>query len=424
MLAALQSYNVLRSAVSTVVGDLRALPNSLDERIEITRPFTSGALVYGGRSGLVSFLLEAWANPASIATNIAQWGYQVHMMPFKQFIKSIKENGIKSTLEQIISRMPTYREVLINTYVFIKNILVSTWMRAKTTGKAGFITLALFLVVSSILSSLKRRSYKKYDPNSYSDPRHRPAIVGEVDPRDQEKYHEMQQDLAHERRKLFRVHEGVCGECKLFIQRCTCPTGPATSMMTNFSHQRSKVQDMVHEANKIAQRNVEPWQFEAGRDEFVIEVRNSYLTRFLNSLSAGVYVNWKVHHAILVHDTRPRTEKHIEMGSNRFYIIRQNDLRIVLPLVFREFKLTLPRTCLEFFGIPSRDLVVNEDHMRLQRRGAVTNEVEANLPALLETMLSVPICDPTFLDLGANPLRDAVVVVSAFSKGRVLTQAF
>jgi len=421
MLTLLTTYNTLRNTVTAVTSDLRILPQRLDDRVEIMRRVPVGQIFPNGH--WAAFLLRFWQDPTQITHHIAEWGYRIKSTTLPEFRAEIQQKGLYKAIADRIDRIPTYREIMWNIVTFVQTLFRTVVEGGKTVGRRGLITLLLFLAVTAVLRSLKRRTYKKYDPNAYSDPRHRPALVGEPNPDDQDRVHEMAQDIAFERTKLFQVHQGVCAKCELHIQRCACPTGPATSMMTNFANQRSKVSSMAHAANKIVNRYQEPWQFNVG-DEFVITVCNNVVSRVLDIFSIETAVNWKVIHALQVHDTRPRTEKHIQMGSNRYYVLRQGRLRIVLSVLGWEFVCNLPRKALSIFNVPARDLVINEDHFRLQRRGVVTNEVEKNLPGLLETMLSVPICDPTFLDLGANPLRDAQLIVSAFANEKRLVQNF
>lgn len=361
-------------------------------------------------------------SPSTILRELARWVYNLDL--YKITLEGIQRDGLyKTFIDGKFVRHATLREMaeaLLSNCERLLRFVVS-W--AKKAGKGGLITMLILGALALFLLMLKRRSYKKYDPNSYTDPRHRPILAGEVDPEDQEKFHEMTEDLAHERQKLFQVHMGLCKECKLHVQHCVCPTGPAVSMRTNFAHQREKISEMAHNANKVANRYQEPWQFDVG-ERFVMKLESARFLNVLKFFSVECFVNWHVKHAMTVHDTRPLTEKHISMGNNRYYIITQKDLRFVVSLGPYEYVLKLPRKMLKMVNVPARDLVVNEDHFRLQRRGVLTDTVNKNLEGLLETMLSVPVCDPTFMDLGANPLRDARLVVAAFANEKVVKTVF
>lgn len=149
-------------------------------------------------------------------------------------------------------------------------------------------------------------------------------------------------------------------------------------------------------------------------DIYEVEVACSWFSRFINYFGARILVDWKVDHTFLVADTRPLIEKHITLGNTRYYVLRQKNLRIEFLTTGRKMTIIFLKKWLSTFGLPARDLVLNEDHFRTARSGSVLGNFSKSLKGRLESTLSVPIKDPQFTHLGCSAVRDGLFVVQTF----------
>ncbi len=371
----------------------------------------SGETTINGHS--VATIISYWLNPLRIFDELARWScsFDLSNPP-----TSLTE--LYSWLK--FSRAPTIREALEAAICHVANLCRSSANVAfavvrfiKTFGKKSAVAALFFLGVALLSFLANARSYKVFDPTPPPDPRHRtqhaanPTAASQV----QEVYDIDNSIFDLDAEAFSPIILSTCKDCGNVLEQCLCagytPAMKEASYRRNLLIQRMK---LANKRRKILQNQPNPQQCNVG-DVFHMTLDSSVVTSVLSFFSVKVQTDWTVSSAFCVGDTRPLTEQHIDPGNCRYYVVSSSDISFAHARFGRFF--TIPRSWLSVFGLPSRDLVVNEDHFRLQRKGVLSAEFNKSLKMHLETMLSVPICDPAFKRHGCNPLRDAFLVVRA-----------
>lgn len=154
-------------------------------------------------------------------------------------------------------------------------------------------------------------------------------------------------------------------------------------------------------------------------DVIKIPMCPNLLYALLQVLGVNFKVDWVMREKFHTADTRPSHERHISLTTTAFWVVEQNRLRVVVQVLGKKFRITLPRTALRFLSVPVRDLVVSLDHIRATRRGRLGPEADASLKAILQTSMAVPLNDPNFILQRIDPMRDAYLFARAAMKGYV-----
>lgn len=377
----------------------------------------SGEFTINGYS--IRNLLGYWLNPLRLMDELARWSVSFDLKnppkswaAFKAWFHFKRTPTLREVLESFTSVVVALCKHSVHYTLLLVKFL-------KSLSKTALATGVVLLGLMAIMKSLQNSVYKVFDPTIWTN-RHRPGGPGALAPPEHAaEVHEIEQQMQNSRREAALPYAlACCKGCHNVLEQCICK-GYLPAMREQ-AHAREKQLEYFKNENK--RRNLinsyrAPGQFAVG-DSVVMRIDTGLLTRILRLFSINAVTTWRVSHVFDVADTRPLTEQHITVGNVRYYIIESSDVSICHSGLGT--LVSIPRDWLSIFSLPARDLIVNEDHFRLQRRGLLLGDFEKTLKMNLETMLSVPICDPAIKKHGCNPLRDGYLAVRAFADEHVI----
>jgi len=215
--------------------------------------------------------------------------------------------------------------------------------------------------------------------------------------------------------KLNAPDHVLCPPCQMPLTQCAC-LAPNTGaihqqMMADWIRERGLLAEQLRALMRRGQTS-----FYVGSN-FKFPARGTYWLQLAHYLGLRFRVRWRIDSMFEVAETRPSVERHIGATNSRFLTLSQLEIVYDHHLLWFCLKGRLDRKWLSLLGIPTRDLVVSEDHLRLTRRGGLDESFAASLRSQLQTSMAVPINDPTFFTQQVNPLRDAYLVVRAMKAG-------
>lgn len=367
-------------------------------------------------------------DPTILLRELSRWFVDID-------IKELMSGNLKGAFK--IDRYPTIRESIHYILsLFLKKLSpVFSALSFLWKNKMKILLFSLWVLIIRLLILIATgRPYRKALPNI--DPAHRPPAIGNLvalqggagqpaqllqayPPQNQEEARKVLFDRENLLDRMAGAPQEECSVCKCRLVNCQCqPQGERMQVII------SKYAGQVIEKNRrLNQLLVDDrlQQFQLGQI-FDMKIDTNLLAKMSEFCGLQPYVLWKMEDSFDVNDTRSTTEKHIQIGNTRFWIIRQKKIRIVVQIFGTGRIFILPKWCFWLFQMPNRDLVIAEDFFRLNRRSSIDaiDKFSASLRGQLDTMLSVPINDPSFVHLGAHPLRDGYFVVRAFLERKVL----
>lgn len=292
----------------------------------------------------------------------------------------------------------------------------------KTLTMSKILGLTFVIVFFKILIAIKKaRKYRNHDPNDPVELTHRPnrqyppprMIVPMTPgvtpfPANHLSYPAENQESAKENLdNLNRLRDGLglvgfeaCPQHHTTYASCGCrliDNARQTKMLGLYEIERS-LQELTSPSPCPA--------FTIG-DSFKLSIRHGAIYTLAEYFGCEMDLRMRVVDCFRVGDTRPHNERHVQLSNSTYYVIRVERLTVRSPGLFKK---QLPDACRHSFGIPQRDLFVSEELIRHTRRGQLTGEFEKSLASYLENSLSVPINDPIFLRMRANPIKDSFYV--------------
>lgn len=290
--------------------------------------------------------------------------------------------------------------------------------------KASLVLVFLNLLVRLGASLIAPKNYVKIDPfiiDGVPVPAvHRPASLAAVNyfrdpyqypPESKEKAESLLEELQALRDQDAFVANMACPECKFAYMDCTCdPAGVAIKNVIPRRQYSLRKRAIKRELTLLSSpdRRV---QYQYG-NIFKLPIASSYVLTLLEPFGISARLVYKITNSFLTCDQRPSTEKHIDLSNSRYFVVRsRRHIKIKMKLFFKTYCFKVDRKFLSWFCIPSRDLIVAEDHLRLTRRGNLSSSFDVTLKGQLETSLAVPINDPVFTRYGVNPVKDVFYLV-------------
>lgn len=293
---------------------------------------------------------------------------------------------------------------------------------------SGTLCLMLISRILTYLMHAKLR-YRSVDPNVMVAPRPRPGFlpssqiaIAPAMPSDYRLYparsQERAKQLIYENAFIRQDVPNVrfmfdCPGCKQVLDVCTCaaPMDGQTRIQTQTAHLAQNIVKNNRELLNLYQEEEEFPSLEVGQT-LTFKHKSNWFGRFMNNYVFDTYQNLQVVSSFYVSDTRPYSDRHIAIGSTKYYV-----LRFLKPhFEFANTEYCLPFSIHVVDGLNPRDICVAEEHLRLRRRGTFTPEASSVICSQLENGLATPINDPMFLHLKINPLKDARWLLTAFSK--------
>lgn len=334
-----------------------------------------------------------------------------------------------------LERYPTMREkmsfIINSIFEFMKPLqsMVRFLLNFLWANKNRIILIGLVLLFVRMLIHFSNvKPYRRANVNL--DPNHRPppppvVVPGMPNPvpvADLRAYPIHNQEEAAKllkERKLIgaefpHVNSLKCPTCRMRLINCPCLPLPGEPILVEGAALLARVL-RINQTLEILRDEPKLNQFRVG-ETFTFDIYSNSISRWMWYFGINVQVDWKMKDQFNALDTRSTSEKHILPGNSMYWVIRQKNLLMEVKMVGYKLTVRLPSSALSFFGIPGRDLVVNEDHFRLNRRSSISDDTafSTSLRGQMDTMLAVPINDPTFVDLEAHPLRDGYFVVRSF----------
>jgi hypothetical protein len=182
----------------------------------------------------------------------------------------------------------------------------------------------------------------------------------------------------------------TCKGCKRTAAACNC--GEGQSMVTELTRKHMiELNNIDFELYRLYSKTLRP-------DAILPGVNYTFPLKAFPLIE----ITYTMTKRLFVEDHRPTVEKHIQVGNCKFYIMQLTKVELNLPF----FKRDLPIRILDrVTDIPQRDLVVSEDHICSLRRGTF-KEFDKAAKGVLESSLSIPISDPSFLAHQCDPIKD------------------
>lgn len=361
---------------------------------------------------------------------ISQWrlNFSISKLLEGSFAKAFSYYRIP-TLRELIS---TVFEDIVYAFSSTKTEILKLLAFLQRHGKKLFIAMAISYIIFAINLFMKKNNYKAFDPTSADPINHRPNQVRNMIPRNvvpmdvtgyPARNREIAQDLLDQVNAVdYQLNNPTviacaCMKGKNNITQCVCTygtppvpiNGPSQMIHNRLLETRHK---LARQLQHLSVDRDAP-SFVAGQTMKYELYPSTFYVLLKALLGVSFKVTWTLRERFEVVDTRPTHERHISQGPSAFWVIEQNNTRGYIDFMGYRMHFHFPRRHLRFFQIPSRDLVVSEDHIRSQRRGALSTDFDTSLKAILQTSMAIPINDPNFVVQKIDPMRDAYLVARA-----------
>jgi len=334
-----------------------------------------------------------------------------------------------------LQRIPTLREMfeyvcgeLMKVVRGFKNaaVFIIKWLPFIMKITFPLVVLMYGLFILQLLT--RGGNYKTFTPGQNIQRGQRPDSVRNLQPAAQNRY-DVDTYPAKNRKTAERLmhtideiddklndFDSVLCKCGFPITGCNCPN-PGDYQpfaLASLNNDRSKLERQLD----LLMGDLELPAFQIG-ERLRYQLCPNIFFAALDALCADFKVTWEVVDAFETGDTRPSHEQHISLSNTKFYVVHQKDMRIKIRFLWYKKKYAMDTRWLTYLMVPSRDLVVAEDHIRATRRGRLETDADKTLKAILQTSMATPINDPDFIRNKVDPLRDAYLVTRAIMKGFV-----
>ena len=380
----------------------------------------------------VEFLRSSWTAARNAPQNLieeALWKVETLKWRGGQATKHISEhvlsiyNPVKNSFFQILSEVSKvaseFLQKILNAAESLKtDILIPTYEHVCRCYRI-YITVFIFTtVILLLLRFLNSEPYKTLvDPPNMA-PEHRPTIRPLVptvyfpggalspdplyyEPSVREEAMELLDEIDETSLSYANIAFKICKECKCIYARCSCPGNQFRAQEVD--DRRNHLMKIYRYEKKLTTLSKpRPHRaFAVGDLVTLVAESNAFSAKF-SEWNCPFRVTYRIARGLTVADTRVSTETHIRVGNCRFWVVRLH--AVTLGPYSHQFN--VPLSWYPLLSLPNRDLVVSEDLLRATRRGSLTDKYDKAVSGLLENILSVPLNDPAFVELGANPVKD------------------